>query len=279
MNTNTNQKVKRIPRPMGTTELNSTLSKQENKDNQLKVLTQHIVNHYINTNFNYCQQQMPIDKFAIYTNIDITLINTTLINRNQIQYNLLSEEGKKDINGAVMNMLLEMSLIDRSNALQHASILINAQGQNYVPFLSSEVTRALANAQSTTANAINFARTFFGSNAQGITINNNNNNAQNNNYLTVEKALEIANSTGNSKSLITDQEGKDALYLEHNLVDTPELNARLQTGFDSSKEGLNFGKVAEALLLEDDEALEGPKSHINRRADEYDIDLDNDDNI
>ena len=252
---------------MGTTELNSTLSKQENKPNQLKVLTQHIVNHYINTNFNYCQQQMPIDKFAIYTNIDITLINTTLINRNQIQYNLLSNEGKEDIHGAVMNMLLEMSLIDRTNALQHASILINAQGQNYVPFLSSEVTRALNNAQSTTANAINFARTFFGS------------NAQNNNYLTVEKALEIANSTGNNVSLITDQEGKDALFLEHNLVDTPELNARLQTGFDSSKEGLNFGKVAEALLLEDDEALEGPKSHINRRANEYDLDLDDDDNI
>ena len=240
MKTNKDKKVKRIPRPMGTTELNSTLSKQENKDNQLNLITQHIINHYINTNFNYCQKQMPIDKFAIYTNIDITLINTTLINKNQIQYNLLSDEGKKDIHGAVMNMLLEMSLLDRTNALQHANVLINAQGQNYVPFLSSEVTRALNNAQSTTANAINFARTFFGSSAQGITINNNNNNAQNTNYLTVEKALEIANSTGNSKSLITDQEGKDALYLEHNLVDTPELNARLQTGFDSSKEGLQF---------------------------------------
>ena len=51
LNSNINRKdntnTMRIPRPMGTTELNSTLSKQENKEEQLNKVNQHIINHYI----------------------------------------------------------------------------------------------------------------------------------------------------------------------------------------------------------------------------------------
>ena len=223
----------------------------------------------------YCNKPMNIETFSIYTNIDANNIHTQMYNQSQIQYNLLTNEGQESIHGAIMTMLLGFGLSDRTNALRHASTLQAEMGNAYVPFLSSEVTKALGNVQNTTNNLTQIARTFFGN--QGNTININNTNAQtNDNSLTVEKAIQLIDSKTPVPSLLEDQEGKEALFLEHNLSDCPEVNATMQQDIDTSKEGLNFNKITQ-LKMVDVNAQEGNDlGHIDRRANEYTIDLESD---
>lgn len=272
---------KRIPRPLGTTELSKSLHQNtvmnSNESNTLQSLIEHITKHYINTNFKYCNQSQSIEHFSSYTNIPISYIQTLMVDQAKIGYSLLTNEGQEDIGGAIFSLLLNMSLSDRSTALQHANILTTAMGQQYVPFLSSEVTKALANAQSTTQNIANIARNFFGNQGSGLTINNVQSNAHNvQNNLTIENAQMMIEDQLRDKALLQDQATKDNLYLQYELHNMPELDARKQTGLDTSKEGLDFGKVADAILITDEEEGIKDLQHTDRRAHQHNIDLEAD---
>ena len=108
-----------------------------------------------------------------------------------------------------------------------------------------------------------------------ININNNNNNAQNNvQTLTVNEALDLIHSQEGHVPLLEDPQAKEALYLEHSLSNMPEVNATRQTGYDTSKEGLNFNVIADAKMV--DEGPNDLEHHNTRREREYDIDLEAD---
>lgn len=282
-----NTKNPRVPRPIGTTYLSQSLhktskeTKEINNTNEitLEQLQIHIIEHYINNNYKYCNQTLSLESFSNYTNIPISLIQNTMYDKAKIQYGLLTKDGQEEIYGALFSMLSNWGLNDRIAALTHANTLVAEQNGQYVPYLSSEVTRALANAQSTTVNMINMARNFFGNQGSGFTINNVQNNLENatvtNNVLTTEKALQLIETKAPIKRLAEDKDTMDNLYQDYELSSMPELDARLQTGMDTSKEGLNFGKIADAILV--DEGPNDPEhTHIDRRAESLDIDLESD---
>lgn len=269
------QMPSRIPRPTGTTELSNIYNKTNNIED-LHQLQSHIINHYINTNFQYCNRPMNIETFSTYIKVDVSQIHNTMHNTSKVLYNQLTNEGQENISGAIMTMLFGWGLSDRTNALRHATTLQAEMGNAYVPFLSSEVTKALGNVQSTTQNMAQIARTFFGNTAPGIVINNSNNQQNIDNQLTVEKAIQLIDSRATRPSLLEDPESKDALFLEHNLADCPEVNANMQQGIDTRKEGLNFNKLTE-LKMVDLNALEGNDlGHIDRRANDLEVDLESD---
>ena len=267
--------TKRIPRPTGITQLANTYSKTNTIEDK-QILLEQIIKSYLNTNFQYCGTPISIENFARYIQCTPNHIQTQIYNTSQIQYNLLTNEGQDSIHGVIVNMLLNNALSDRSNALTHASILQAEMGNAYVPFLSSEVTKALANAQNTTNNMINMAKTFFGNNAPTININNTNAQQNNENTLTVEKALQLIDSRATNLTLLEDPEAKDALFLEHQLAECPEVNATMQTGIDTSKEGLSFNKITELKMVDLNAVEKSSLGHIDRRAILEDVDLEAD---
>jgi len=66
-------------------------------------------------------------------------------------------------------------------------------------------------------------------------------------------------------TLADDKLAQEHIYGLHNIEGMPEVGARLQTNVDTSKEALNLGNVEDL-------------QHIDRRANELNIDL-NDDEI
>lgn len=263
----------RIPRPLGTTLIGQQYN-NNNTDENLYILQKHIVVQYINNNYMYNHKPMNIETFSLMTNIDMGIINRTIIEQGQIQFNNLYQEDQEGFLRASFFSILANALSDRSAALQHQNILVAAQGQNYLPFVSSEVTKALKLTQDSNTNLLNVLQKIAGPSAQGLTINNNITQTQNQAQgLTVHDAVNLIRSQADSPHsipLLNDKPAMESLYLEYDLQSMPEVNANLQTGYDTSKEGLNFAKIAE--LSEEDDSL----GHIDRRAEEFDVDLDSD---
>lgn len=268
---------KRTPRPLGTTEIGRTLNKdQDNVDIQTQ-LQLHIIRHYIQNNFTYCHTPMSIEQLSHYTGIPNHLITEAIIQTGQATFNLLDREDQANSFRAILGLTINSALADSQRALEQYAILKASQGNSYKAFISGEVNKALKLTQESTAQMLNIYKAMAGNSALNVVINNNQQqNIQTNNYLTADSALEIINSKDESLPLLENPELKDALYHEHGLDDTPEVRAINQTGLDTSKEALNLrtlAQVSEALVND----LEGPKSHIDRRAIEIDWDLEDDD--
>lgn len=265
----------RTPRPKGTTEISYIYNKDKTEDNKHKLIT-HVIRHYINTNFCYCNQSMNLEQFSQYIQVEPNIIHKEIMDIGQIQYQMLNDKAKEEIFGGLIFNCFFGALSDRSTALQHSNILLAAQGQTYKPFISSEVTKALKLNQDANAQVLNVLTKFIGNQGPGISITNNiNANSNNNNQvLTVEGALQLIQQNTDNRPLLEDPEAKEALYIQYGIGSMPEVNANLQTGYDTSKEGLSFNKIADAQLIDDEE---GKRSrHADRREKAYNIDTEAD---
>jgi hypothetical protein len=123
---------------------------------------------------------------------------------------------------------------------------------------------------------LQIASRLFGPNASGITINNNNAQQNNASYFGPTEALALIHKELGNRPLIEDTNAMNNLYLEYHLDEMPEVNANAQQGIDHSKEGLNFNKMTELRVENLVSKNEIKKGHIDRRAHEIEIDLDND---
>lgn len=264
--------MKRTPRPKGLTELGK-LYKQGQL--QLEDLEDHIINHYISTGYRYCGQSYNVEEFSRLTNIDTQRITQSLIEYGQTTMQLVDPEQSGDILRATLGLILSESLADRTRALEQYYVLANAQGQSYKPFISAEVTKALKLTQEATAGILNLYRTMAGKEGGvNVLVQNNQNTQVNHNYLTPEKAVELLDSQATATPLLEDPIAKENLFITHGLEDTPEVQANKQQGIDLTKEGAEFHKLAK---VSDGLLNEKPRSrHIDRRANELDVDLDSD---
>ena len=275
MNAQIEQQPIRIPRPIGTTHLgiqSHTLKTEESLNN----LKNHLYSHFTNTNYQYLGIPLTITQYTNLLSLNTNELNNYIYNIHNLSYKLLGEQGQKEIHGVLLNMTMSGVLNDRSAAEQQLHILQQSQGGSYAPFISSEVTKALAQVQGNTAQMINLLKVFGGNQGLAININNvNGDQVQQTNYLTIEDAQQMIEAKAEYVALGKDDKALTQLYDQYALDDMPEVDATKQTGFDTSKEGLNFGEVIEAQFIEEDEAI----GHENRRAIEFEVDLADDDNI
>lgn len=150
-----------------------------------------------------------------------------------------SPDQMKDTLTSIASMSMNWSIEDRGLAMAQLSILAQAQGNSYKPFISSEVTRSLKLAQDANTNLMNLYKTFFTSNQTNILNIYNNTNKDNSGYLNPEEALNIINeqkaiqmqarkelSQGDKTKYdpirILQDDELDLLYEEHKLGDSPE---------------------------------------------------------
>src|SRR5690606_34007796 len=72
--------------------------------------------------------------------------------------------------------------------------------------------------------------------------------------VTTDQVLAIIQKQDGYLPLLDDPNQKQALALQYNISDMPEVRAINQEGIDTRREGLDFGKIADlsdALLLDD----------------------------
>lgn len=255
----------RTPRPLGTTELgkayNNTLD-----DNHYQSLKQNIIHHYIRNNFSYCGQYMNIEQFAYIINETPMTIQKYMGTYGMELSKLNDEMFNKDMMRALANLSINFCLEDRSLAVQQLRILTESQGGTYAPFISGEVNKGIRLMMDANTNIQALMRTLGGSGNGSLMPLGDPNPGNENNGITVDMAIRILKEN-NVTPLLQDDKARQNLYDEYGIADMPEVNALLQIGMDTSKEGLGIQDITKLQKI----------AHEDRREEEYNIDQDQDD--
>jgi hypothetical protein len=267
----------RVPRPTGTTELGKRFH-ITNDEEHYKELIQTIIHHYIRNHFSYCTIPMNIEMFSMYIGI-----NTNDVKRQFTSYGKeISKLSKEMVNGDLLRVLTGMSIFqvseDRSAIQQQVALLLRSQNNEYKPFISGEVNRALNLMLGSTAQLTNLLKT-FSSNGNGSMLpitpfEDNENNIDKG--ITADQFVRLLKEQ-NVTPLMEDDNQKALLYKQYQLSEMPNVDALTQVGIDTSKEGLTINDIS---VLDNDilakELKEDKKTkHNNRRAKELNIDIEN----
>lgn len=263
--------IKRIPRPLGSTELSLTF--YNTKDNDVyNSLQGNIINHWVRNNFMYCGVYMNIESFSRYTKIKELDIKKGIGDYMKGLKGISDELGQGNMMRALQNLTLGWVLEDRSLAVQQYSILAKQQQNEYVPFLSAEVGRAIKLVLDSSNNAMNMIKAFGSGIGTVMPFEDNQEAVQE--RVTVDKVVMMLKEN-NVPPLLEDQAYQERLYLEHNLEDMPEIDARKQTGIDTSREGLGIMDITKLQKFEEEEEIEDKVTkHQNRRARQIGKDLE-----
>lgn len=270
--------TQRIPRPRGYTDIALSLNKDPDNPTLIQHAIQHIIGHYIDSGFTWCMTPLSIEEFALLTSIPASEIHQAIMMYGKDIIRSADPDESGEALRALIGMAISGSLTDKALAAKQYSIMAQAQGNTYKPFISSEVTKALKLGQDATTNILNITKSLAGNGGLQVLIQNNGTGAlQQGDYLTTDKALAILKAEGNNRApLLQHQEDKDALFIEHGIENMPEVNATRQQGLDTSKEALNLkdlAQVSDGLLGPE---TDKPSSHIDRRANELSLDLEDD---
>jgi len=265
---------KRIPRPRGYTEI-ASIHNKEQTDNSIKQCIDHIIHHYIDTGFTYCGTSLSIEEFASLTGIPASEIHQAIILHGKDTLFRADPKDAGEALRALVGIAINGALGDKALAAKQYSIMAQAQGNSYRPFISSEVTKALKLGQDATMNILNITKSLAGNGGLQILIQNGAqaNTADRKDLMTTESALELLEQASQKAPLLENKEDREALFQEHNVASMPEVNARKQQGLDTTRESLNFQDIANVSegLVEDDIADNRTK-HTNRRAAELGVD-------
>ena len=228
----------RIPRPKGyTLALQSlqSIKDQKQKKDQLNYLKQLIIEQWTMNNYQYQQVHYTLNQISNLLNLPIAITMKIMQNSLLRLANFFGKDEDKlrDMARAEIFRSLNWATESHSLAYQQVAILMAHQGNEYKPYVSGEVNRAIANllsANKPLQEAIKLMTP--GSNGPAgtnIQINNNNSSVK---YLTPEQA--VIRIREHSESLITNTNlipGVPELQDEA----IPDISARTQ---DLSKIGI-----------------------------------------
>ena len=247
---------RRVPRPMGTTEIAYNHSKNKSQETK-QLLEGHLIRHYLNSNYLYCQRHYSIPELSTLLNIRTPIIMGYIIQ----QGDTIRENMDKLTNGdslrALLSIGIQSTLEDRSRALQQYSILCASQGEVYRPFISGEVNKALKLVMESGQNITNITKSLGGGNTFNTLIQNASMgpNEVEQDYVTVDKAVMLIKDSGATPLAFNDAQ-QERIYEEHGIEGMPEVHALKQVGVDTSKEALNLKSITELGTHEDRRAID-----------------------
>ena len=264
----------RLPRPLGMTQALQEYHKTQDPEKLDKIQSYFIQNWIMNNQvlsgriFNVIELStfLKCDPDRIRLHMRDTLLSTKLWDK----------EKQDDLINALIGQQVTWALEDRMAVEGQVRLLQKSQGQQYTPFVSSEVNKALGMKIQTTANLGSILRGLTGSGS--INIFNQQNNTEVTQSITMEQAIQIV---GDENAKLTGKNA-DLQYIEAHYDPEllPEVVATKQLGVDTSKEGLQIGvgelnKAADgykAILASSDN-----DHHDMRREIELQVDPDEDD--
>ena len=147
-------------------------------------------------------------------------------------------------------------------------LILKSQGDSYKPFVTSEVSKTIdlnLKYNDQVMKLITMLSPKASGQGMNINITNQQNQQNNQNYVTREDAVRIIQET-TTQDILINQSKKEALFLEHNLMDTPEVKAL------GSAELSVIGKLGDKNNKLLDEKIVLKLEHSERRLSEFDID-------
>lgn len=234
----------RLPRPMGVTPLMIEYQKTANPEVLIK-LRKILIHDWLLKGGSIFGKQLNIYELASLLNCEVEYIHQHM--KEQMLNNRIftPDNGNELINGLI-SQSIAWALEDRNEIQGQVDLLRKSQNGSYKPFISTEVTKALALKNTNSNSLLNIIRTMAGGNT--VNIFNQNNNIDNRG-VTVEKALELIREENSKQKVpIKDYEIIDT---EYDIMDLPEVVATKQVGMQTEKEGLSI-KKPELLQAADD---------------------------
>lgn len=258
--------IKRIPRPIGTTELsilyNRTLEEDYHKD-----LYERTIHHYLRNNFSYCGIYYNIEQFSKIIGVSELDVMKYVTSYGKELGDLNKEMLQGDMVRALTNLSFNWCLEDRSHALRQVAILQSSQGADYKPFVSGELTKAIKTGMDANNQMQSLLRIMMPSGG-GALLPYEDPNPTNEKAVTVDQVIRLLKEE-KVTPLKEDEDHKQMLNEYYDITNMPEVNALRQVNMDTSKEGLGLMDITS---IKDGQVI----GHENRREEEFEIDMDQD---
>lgn len=184
---------KRMPRPEGTTLLcmeihkaSSTKKKQERKENLLR----HLVNVYTMNGFRINGFSLSLSQFSNLLGVKQEKIQSILFEKASTLKAFSDPDQLKQTANTLASMCTMWAIQDRGLLQTQAENMLRAQDGSYKPFISSEVRQTLSALLQSNKQVAEIFKTFYSQG--GININMTQTTQKQENYLTIDKAYEIA---------------------------------------------------------------------------------------
>ena len=243
----------RIPRPYGTT----YLSYKYNQTKDKQMLINHVISHYLNHNMTICMKPISITNLAISLKIPEEEIYKAISDKmSQLQF-IIDPDNIQETFRVLLTASTKNALGNNALVQQQIALLLQSQGGTYKPFISGEVNQAIKTSIMANSQYLEILKTLSG--PTQVNILNNHNHNQEDDALDIMKALKMI-----KESMPDSNKALEDVYIDNELSDAPEVNAKLQTGIDTSKEGLNIKDLTKVEKID----------HGNRRAIEEGIDIE-----
>lgn len=183
----------RMPRPQGTTllcmEIYKAKSDKKRKEKK-EYLLKHLVNVYTMNGFRLNGYSLNISQFSNLLGVKQERIQNLLLERASTLKAFSDPDQLKDTANALASMCTTWAIQDRGLIQSQAETMLRAQNGTYKPFISAEVRQTLAALLQSNKQIAEIFKTFYSQG--GINISLTQTNQKQENYLTIDKAYEIA---------------------------------------------------------------------------------------
>lgn len=274
----TQKTVTRIPRPAGTTFLSIAYNQNQDTGNKDRLLA-HVVYCYTSSGFRWNNKPIPLPTFAQIIQTPTNKIMELISKSGEQMGSLLNPDHLKSTIESIITLSASWAIQDRGQIQKQVEDLLRSQGGKYMPFVTSEVNKALKLTLDSNKNLIETFKSLLTNNQTNIlNIFNQPGTSESESLLTPEHAIQLIldNNKTQQKALSGNSQpdniamlpaGKlEKLYQEHALGDAEEV-----------REMASEGKALRPQSLEGQEAIElreSPHDNVSRRRGEDLVDYD-----
>lgn len=226
----------RLPRPMGITQAMTEYHNTQDPTLLTKVQT-FMIQQWLLSNGKLCGRSLDCNSLSKFIGCHPSMIQDHM--RDQVLGNKIWDKGvQEEMMSSLMGQQIMWALEDRMEINQQVQILREAQGDQYMPFISAELNKALGLKLSSSNSLQSILKTMSGGGSINIFQQFNQQSNQEQEAITIETAITLIQEE-NSKLVSKD---KDLQYIEatYGIEELPEVVATRQQGIDTSKEGLTL---------------------------------------
>lgn len=245
MNGSIDVKVKRFPRPLGTTALAIEYNQNKSEENLFK-LFDYVIHQWLLTNGSFGGSYVDVNALSLKSGIPRDYIQTYM--RNQVMSSKVwDREHQESIINGLLGQQMAWALEDRLEINRQADILRASQGGKYTPFVSAELNKVLKLKLESSTSLQSVIRSLMGGGTTNIfnMFNQQNNLTQESQGITIEEARQIVSESQRT----LDDKTQEAKYLETNydLVGLPKVIATEQEGISAADYGGSFNTNQQEL--------------------------------
>lgn len=223
--------VKRIPRPLGLTELMG----QYHKGNQtMDIIQTYLIQQWIISHGVICGKTYNTLELSNFLKCDPDQIRLQMRDV-MLNTKLFTMENQQEVIESLIGQQITWALEDRMEIEHQVSILKDSQGMKYTPFITAELNKVLGLKLNSSSNLQSILRS-LNSGSTNI-FNQQNNISLESPGVDMAEAIEIVQQENEKLD-----SNKDIQYLDshYNVQELPVVVANEQEGIDTSKEGLNL---------------------------------------